>query len=435
MAVHPDSTPLPVVTSTVQFAASNLRLTGAGSVCPGSNSVDTPLVGVSGAARQAVGGAAAHGEGLVSPPSNTGGNSDGVESNAINPVSSNSLLCQPRLDSVAVNPVMGTCYHDDNAAFRVEGLESVALSSVGTDYFRLTCDDSRSAERLALECVALASSFKQKGDRQRPWRYVGGYEDGWSCGPIAYAEGRNSVLVQASGVASDPLFRACKDKKLIGVKPTRFDAQATIALGADDPAYARRMAELADAYRQSGAREGYPFKVHVRDGFGDGDTLEIGTRGSEVYLRLYDKHREGFKKTHSKQVQPGQFAPGSWRFEAELKGSAATELYCRLWNVPGASEGHSEAVLSEVRGLFLDHGLDLPVGDTASRPIRELRYRSDIDRTRAWLRSAVRPSLAALIADGYLGELLSDLGLGELACVDLSALLLTRPVEVNKHGS
>jgi DNA relaxase NicK len=189
------------------------------------------------------------------------------------------------------------------------------------------------------------------------------------------------------------------------------------------------MAERADAYRRSGEREGYPFKVHVRDGFGDGDTLEIGTRGSEVYLRLYDKHREGFKKTHSKQVQPGQFVPGSWRYEAELKGGAATELYCRLFEAPDGPEGHSQGVLMEVRGLFMDRGLDLPVGDVTADKIREKRYRSDLDRTRAWLRSAVRPTIKQLIADGYLAEVFSDLGLHELACVDVSQLLLTRPVE------
>jgi hypothetical protein len=219
------------------------------------------------------------------------------------------------------------------------------------------------------------------------------------------------------------LFLACKEK-ILEVRPTRLDVQATVQLAEDDPDYAKRMARRADRFRHSGKREGYPFKVHVRDGKGDGDTLEIGTRGSLVYLRLYDKHREGFKKTHSKQVQPGQFAPGAWRYEAELKGSAACELYSRLSEAPG----HAEAVLREVRGMFLDHGLKLPVGKDAAPPIRELRYRSDIDRTRAWLRSAVRPSIEQLIADGYLGEVLSDLGLAELACVDVSQLLLSRPV-------
>ncbi len=340
----------------------------------------------------------------VSPPSNTGGNYPGVDREAIK--------------SGGV----------DDGVFTVSDSASTLSHSSGTDYFRLTCDNSAHATRLALECAALAREFKSRGDRQRPWRYVGGYEDGWSCGPISYAEGRNSVLVQASGAASDPLFLACKAASL-EVRPTRFDVQTTVVLAQDDPGYARRMADRADVYRRSGEREGYPFKLHVRDGFGDGDTLEIGTRGSEVYLRLYDKHREGFKKTHSKQVQPGQFAPGSWRYEAELKGGAATELYCRLFEAPDGSEGHSQGVLTEVRGLFMDRGLDLPVGDVTADKIREKRYRSDLDRTRAWLRSAVRPTIKQLIADGYMGEVLHDLGLNELACVDLSQLLLTRPVK------
>ncbi len=371
---QPDSTLSTVGKSTVRFAVGDLRSLDAGSVSP------------------------------VSPPSNTGGNYLRVDREAIK--------------STDV----------DDGVFTVSDSVSTLSHSSGTDYFRLTCDNSGDATRLALECAALAREFKSRGDRERPWRYVGGYEDGWSCGPISYAEGRNSVLVQASGAASDPLFLACKTASL-EVRPTRFDVQTTVVLAEDDPGYARRMAERADAYRRSGEREGYPFKVHVRDGFGDGDTLEIGTRGSEVYLRLYDKHREGFKKTHSKQLQPGQFAPGSWRYEAELKGGAATELYCRLFEAPDGSEGHSQAVLTEVRGLFTDRGLDLPVGEGVARPIRELRYRSDIDRTRAWLRSAVRPTIKQLIADGYLAEVLADLGVGELACVDVSQLLLTRPVE------
>ncbi len=338
----------------------------------------------------------------VSPPSNTGGNSGGIRG------------------------VLGLSNASKGSIpyGRVLPQDRADLGSVSTDYLRLTCDDPRSAQLLALECVALAREYRDRGDRERPWRYVGGYEDGWSVGPISYAEGRNSILVQASGVASDPLFLACKQNFIVAT-PTRFDGQVTVQLPEDDPAYARRMARRVDRYRHSGKREGYPFKVHVRDGMGDGDTLEIGSRGSDVYLRLYDKHREGFKKTHSKQMQPGQFAPGAWRYEVELKGRAAGELYCRLFEAPE----HSQAVLSEVRGMFSDHGLNLPVGTDTSPPIRELHYRSDVDRTRAWLRSAVRPSIEQLIADGYLAEVLSDLGLGELACVDVSQLLLTRPVQ------
>ena len=181
----------------------------------------------------------------VSPPSNTGGNSGG----------SRGVLGLPDAEKLLNN--FGS----------VSAPETPSLGPVGTDYFRCTTDDSRTAERLALTCVEIAREFRDRGDRERPWRYVGGYEDGWSCGPIAYAEGRNSVLVQASGVASDPLFLACKEKGL-EVRPTRFDVQATVDLGKDDPAYARRMARRADRYRHSGKREGFPFKVHVRDGKG-----------------------------------------------------------------------------------------------------------------------------------------------------------------------
>lgn len=336
----------------------------------------------------------------VSLPSNTEGNSLWVESHAIN------------FGDVS----------DGN--FRVEdALPSAELFQVSTDYFRLTCDDSHSAERLALECVAIMREFHDRGDRRRPWRYMGGYDHGWSCGPIAYAEGHSSVLVQASSLASDPLFLACKRAGLV-IKPTRIDPQVTVQLPADEPGYARQMAEIADVYRRSGVREGFPFKVHLRDGKGDGDTLEMGTRGSEVYLRLYDKHREGFKKPHRKTIEPGQFPVGTWRFEGELKGGAAMEMYSRLCEAPSLSDG----VLREVRGLFSDHGIEVPIGEGKGLPVREVKHRSDVDRTRAWLRSSVRPSIEQLIADGYLGEVLSDLGLGEQECVDLARLLLSRPV-------
>lgn len=308
-----------------------------------------------------------------------------------------------KVDTGAVNPAAVS-----DGDFRIEG-PSAELFHVSTDYFRLTCGDSHSAERLALICASLTREFRERGDRQRPWRYMGGYDDGWSCGPIAYAEGHESVLVQASSIASDPLFLECKRQGLL-VKPTRIDPQVTVQLGADDPGYARQMAELADVYRRSGAREGFPFKVHVRDGKGDGDTLEMGTRGSEVYLRLYDKYREGFKKPHRKMVEPDQFPAGTWRFEGELKGGAAVEMYSRLCEAPSLGEG----VLSEVRGLFADHGVELPVDGAKGLPVRELKHRSDVDRTRAWLRSSVRPSIEQLIADGLLSEVLSDLGLFEL---------------------
>jgi hypothetical protein len=270
--------------------------------------------------------------------------------------------------------------------------------------------------------VAIAHHFRAEGYREKPWHYLGGYDDGWICGPIAYAESRNSILVQASGIASDPVFLACKEKGLV-VKPTRLDPQVTVALGMDDPAYARRMAELADRYRYSGAREGRPFKVHLRDGKGDGDTLEIGTRESEVMLRLYDKHREGFKTPHRKMVQADQFPAGTWRFEGQTKDTAAKQLYERLCAAPGLAEG----VLREVRGLFEDRGIPLPGGEGAAPPLRELKHRSDVQRSLEWVASAVRPTVDKLIVEGYEAELFAVLGLAGRPCVDLAALLLTRP--------
>lgn len=311
-----------------------------------------------------------------------------------------------------------------NSGYGQVGTVSASLFHVATDYLRLTCDDSGSAESLALECVAIAREFRDRGDRPKPWRYIGGYEDGWSCGPIAYAEGHESVIVQASSVASDPLFLACKGKGLI-VKPTRIDPQVTVDLGHDDPEFGRRMAEVADRYRFSGAREGRPFKVHYRDGYGDGGTLELGARGSEVYLRLYDKHRESFKKPHRKTIQAGQFPAGTWRFEGELKDAAASELFHRLSVAPSVSEG----VLREVRGLFSDRGIDLPIGEGAAPPIREIKHRPDLQRKLEWLLAAVRPSVEELITEGYEGEMLAALGLADRRCVDLSVLLLSRPSE------
>jgi hypothetical protein len=223
-------------------------------------------------------------------------------------------------------------------------------------------------------------------------------------------------------VASDPLFLACKEKGLI-VKPTRIDAQVTVDLGHDDPDFGRRMAEVANRYRFSGAREGRPFKVNYRDGYGDGGTLELGARGSEVYRRLYDKHRESFKKPHRKTVKAGQFPAGTWRFEGELKDGAASELFHRLSGAPSVAEG----VLREVRGLFRDTGIELPVGEGAAPPIREIKHRPDLHRTLEWLQAGVRASVEELIAEGYEAEALAALGLADRPCVNLSALLLSRP--------
>lgn len=168
----------------------------------------------------------------------------------------------------------------------------------------------------------------------------------------------------------------------------RIDLQATLWYQTDTEGTARDVAIVADTFRRG--KRGRPVSIRHIEGYGDGDTCYIGTRGKKSrYLRVYDKWRE------SKREEAYRY---SWRFEAELTDEFARDAF-GTYQDAGRSV---HAVYGQVLGYFGQRGIALPELDGV-RPIEPSALPKDENSTERflrWLEAQVRPALEKGIARG-----------------------------------
>ena len=107
-----------------------------------------------------------------------------------------------------------------------------------------------------------------------------------------------------------------------------------------------------------------------------GQTCYLGHRGDQLFARLYNKHAQA----------PEDYPPGSWRWEVEIKGDTAEEL----WKDWRAEWPVSTSILDVVSDYFQRLG-GMPAWARrytyrdwkAPRPIR------DSERSMQWFRTQV----------------------------------------------
>lgn len=130
-----------------------------------------------------------------------------------------------------------------------------------------------------------------------------------------------------------------------------------------------------------------------------GETFTLGSRQSDVYLRVYD------------HGVAHDCAPSGhrWRYEAELKGDRATKAVALL----RGSEQRQLAIAGLVRTLFTDRRIPMPVDIEAIESAMPTPTRSARMKRLEWMRSQVAPSVAKLIEEGQLEAVLEALGLAQ----------------------
>jgi hypothetical protein len=250
----------------------------------------------------------------------------------------------------------------------------------------------------------LAASYLEQGNEWLAFRFSG-YE-GFRCGPIAYGRRDDGAIIRASSVAAAPVFVATAG--ITGVHATRVDVQATLNYGDDLVNWARGLAARSLAAREAGLKH-RGWQIHVREGYGTGDTLEIGSRSSEAYGRVYDKHRESMasQKEQNRGVGVGSFPLGCWRYEVEYKGSQAENVWQHLRAAPDAAV----AAGGLVRTWYGDRGIVLPLDVAAGPSLRSVRVTPDVERQLRWLGVSVLPTVQSLINRGFSRQVYEVLGL------------------------
>jgi hypothetical protein len=228
----------------------------------------------------------------------------------------------------------------------------------------------------------------------KPWSGLGYY--GQQIGKVAFGSSSQGALLQASGHTAHELMELGPQ----WVNCSRLDVQATLWFERGGPELPLYMARASLAAREGAM--GTPWQVTSIDGHGKGNTTYIGSRTSEVYVRIYDKGAESGDEDYE----------GAVRFEAEYKGKAAT----RILNDTEGVLPCAEWWYSVVARTLLRRGISLPaVSELAYIPTPDDEPAvSDEARRLAWLAGSVAGVVAKLIAGGVdRGLIVDTLGLSE----------------------
>lgn len=274
--------------------------------------------------------------------------------------------------------------------------EPVLVES-GVDYLTLTSNKDGIVSRETYERLKEIHVDRdwggQAGIEESVWRWNGyaGKRFGkllWGCRP-------DGSIIRVSSSAADTIGKAMSGT---GWNCTRVDFQATVRLsGTTVDAHIKDCATSAVLARS--AATGRPVKIAHINGYGAGDTLNIGSRSSDVYMRVYNKARESELPEYEQCV----------RVECEFKDDRARNAYW-AWQASGCSHDfvlETLAAMAGRRGVSTLHGVAKGVGVI---PLGRV-HNTNLDAKLMWLEHVVRPSVDKLVAAGWKEDVLRALGL------------------------
>lgn len=228
-----------------------------------------------------------------------------------------------------------------------------------------------------------------------PWAWHGYV--GWQQAGIRWGIRPDSTIVQATGAWA---HEYCTQLDIIGRNVSRLDLCVDIWAEIDPDALIAEHKDASLAHRET--LDSRPYKVALVNGFGGGDTLYLGSRQSETFVRIYNKEKEQDGKPEYKGVT---------RYEVEYKGDAAGAALerCRARRYDSAS------CALEVLGVLRRRGVELHLGELVPRDARPDadKPRPAIDATLAWFRQQVAPSVARALRVVDRADILQALGLDE----------------------
>lgn len=257
------------------------------------------------------------------------------------------------------------------------------------DYVRLTYASSEEAEDIfgLWRRAARGIVASPEGEHILPKRWGALGYAGESYGLVQVGASAQGLLLQASQWAA----QAVREMALPYTGAPRCDVQVTVWYDRDPQALIRRYADRsAAAARAAGSRA---WRVTYIDGFGNGDTAYLGSRSSDVYVRIYDKGRESAEK--------GTYE-NALRYEVEFKNAAAAAV----WAYDARTPPGRDALAAVVRDTLRSRNVFLALPGALPSPSR-ITYRnppSDTDRRLAWLAVQVRGTVDKLLGDGVSSE-------------------------------
>lgn len=277
-------------------------------------------------------------------------------------------------------------------------LESAGVIDCGVDYLTVTTPE------LGIATVDFYEYLKRVHIREDWGGQAGVIETDWAwqaysgktVGKLTWGSRNDGSIIRVSGSGAKTLARI---SMLQFWRASRIDLQATIRIPpGEDVDTVIGNAFRAVAMKRAGV-EGRPYKIRLIDGAGDGDTMNIGSRSSEAFVRVYNKAKESNEPEYTNCV----------RVELEAKGKLAR----RIWaDIPGGSQQDKYALelllaTDEKYGI----GIIPKVGSELRRLPHIERAKTTLERRLEWLRVAVQPTVKELTAAGWREDVMRALGI------------------------
>ena len=268
------------------------------------------------------------------------------------------------------------------------------------DWLTVTSHDQSDLGALSVVGTTLAAQEAEGGNRLTPWRWLGYV--GWHCGRASVGTSPQGTVVRLSGDLANSAFAEATEAS---EHVSRLDLAATVRLDEQDLFYELRRWE---EYKRWAATVGGDHAGHYIEDHKGAATAYIGSRTSDVMLRIYNK--EGETKANGDQAERERYK-NCHRYELELKNARACATAAAL----GISESPTPAILGWVAGFLSARGIstqDVSLDLLALEP--GFRRRSDTDSKLGWLASQVQPTMRWLADHGHTEDLIRVLGLDQM---------------------
>jgi DNA relaxase NicK len=206
------------------------------------------------------------------------------------------------------------------------------------------------------------------------------------------------MLVASGGLADDVWSHAVA----LGYRASRIDLAVTAWFDPPRQHLALDAYKLARDHTPANGRP--PAATYLVSSLG-GSTCYVGSRSSETFGRLYDKHAQS-------QAEPDR---GAWRWEVELKAERAASAAIALLD----SRTHRESIRATVWEWFTQRGIQPPwdkVGEGISTD--PVGRQADDTRRAEWLATQVAPTVRDLIPRIGMEAVLEALGLDPELFID-----------------
>lgn len=260
----------------------------------------------------------------------------------------------------------------------MECIKRAKLINWGVDYLRVTSRDKKDHVAFEQEFQRVLKKDRVLGYKSRSGGAFGFWGTSSRHGMLAIKEDWH--LLQVSGRMAKGMEGICK----VTQNCTRIDVQVTFQVGEENVATVIRY--MYESACDAPHGEGHPHKVKLIEENRKAQTVYIGSRSSDNYMRIYDKYQESGEEAYK----------GCVRVELEIKGKTSKGVWKKM-SEEGAGEGYLTKILYAYARKV---GIEMPedVGGSSVEVYKPTMMRN-IEKTLAWIQKSVAPSISRLVSE------------------------------------